>query len=83
MVENIETLLRLLEVPEALKVDVVTLFLEDDARKWWEAVSPAMTAQGAITWLHFNDVFLKQYYPPEIRLQKLNEFDNLSQTPES
>lgn len=35
-IKSVETQLRLLKVPEALKVEVVT-------RKWWEAVSPAMT----------------------------------------
>ncbi|XP_073136774.1 uncharacterized protein [Henckelia pumila] len=38
-----ETQLRLLEIPEGVKVDVVTPFLEDKARKWWEAISPAIS----------------------------------------
>lgn len=79
---NVETQLRLLEVPEALKADVVVVFLEDKASKWWETVSPAMAAAGAITWQQFKDAFLRQYYPAEVRLHKLSEFENLSQTPE-
>ncbi|XP_073017737.1 uncharacterized protein [Primulina eburnea] len=47
--KSVETQLRLLEVPDALKVDVIVPFLEDKAAKWWEAVSPAMTAAGPIT----------------------------------
>ncbi|XP_073031150.1 uncharacterized protein [Primulina eburnea] len=80
--KSVETQLRLLEVPDALKVDVIVPFLEDKAAKWWEAVSPAMTAAGPITWRIFQETFLKQYYPTEVRLQKLSEFENLSQAPD-
>ncbi|XP_073034911.1 uncharacterized protein [Primulina eburnea] len=78
----VETQLRLLEVPDALKVDVIVPFLEDKAAKWWEAVSPAMTAARPITWRMFQETFLKQYYPAEVRLQKLSEFENFIQTPD-
>ncbi|XP_073133022.1 uncharacterized protein [Henckelia pumila] len=74
-----EDQLRLLEVPESLKVEVTIPFLEDKARKWWEAVSPAMLAAGAITWQQFRTAFLKQYFPAEVRIQKLSEFENLTQ----
>ncbi|XP_073033906.1 uncharacterized protein [Primulina eburnea] len=80
--KSVETQLRLLEGPEALKVDVIVPFLEDRAAKWWEAVSPAMTAVGPITWRNFRETFLKQYYPAEVRLQKLSEFENLTQAPD-
>ncbi|XP_075515896.1 uncharacterized protein LOC142550703 [Primulina tabacum] len=80
--KSVETQLRLLEVPEALKVDVVVPFLEDRAAKWWEAVSPAMIATGPVTWQNFRETFLKQYYPAEVRLQKLSEFENLTQAPD-
>ncbi|XP_073307193.1 uncharacterized protein [Primulina huaijiensis] len=80
--KSVETQLRLLEVPEALKVDVTVPFLEDKAGKWWEAISPAMTAAGPITWQRFREAFLKQYYPAEVRLQKLSEFENFTQTPD-
>ncbi|XP_073137010.1 uncharacterized protein [Henckelia pumila] len=45
--KKMEDQLRLLEVPEALKVEVTIPFLEDKARKWWEAVSPAMLVAGS------------------------------------
>ncbi|XP_075507634.1 uncharacterized protein LOC142544473 [Primulina tabacum] len=41
-----------------------------------------MTAAGPITWQHFKEAFLKQYYPAEVRLQKLSEFENFSQAPD-
>ncbi|XP_073152839.1 uncharacterized protein [Henckelia pumila] len=78
--KNIQTQLRLLEIPDKFKVDVVTPFLEEKAAKWWEAVSPPMIAAGPIMWRQFKDVFLKQYYPAEVRLQKLSEFENFTQT---
>ncbi|XP_073034913.1 uncharacterized protein [Primulina eburnea] len=80
--KSVETQLRLLEIPEALKVEVIIPFLEDKASKWWETVSPTLTAAGAITWKQFRDVFLKQYFPAEVRLQKLSEFDNFLQAPD-
>ncbi|XP_075515917.1 uncharacterized protein LOC142550728 [Primulina tabacum] len=80
--KSVETQLRLLEVPETLKVDVIVPFLEDRPAKWWEAVSPAMTATGPITRRNFRETFLKQYYPAEVRLQKLSEFENLTQAPD-
>ncbi|XP_075497877.1 uncharacterized protein LOC142535347 [Primulina tabacum] len=41
-----------------------------------------MTAAGPITWRIFRETFLKQYYPAEVRLQKLSEFENFSQAPD-
>ncbi|XP_073035157.1 uncharacterized protein [Primulina eburnea] len=80
--KSVETQLRLLEVLEVLKVDVIVLFLEDRAGKWWEAISPAMTTAGSITWQRFRETFLKQYYPAKVKLQKLSEFENFSQAPD-
>ncbi|XP_075475739.1 uncharacterized protein LOC142510749 [Primulina tabacum] len=57
-------------------------FLEDKVGKWWEAISPAMTAAGPITCQRFKEAFLKLYYPAEVRLQKLSEFENFSQAPD-
>lgn len=68
LAQNIETQLRLLEIPNEFKVDVVTPFLEEKTSKWWETVSPAMTAVGPVTWQQFREAFLKQYYSAEVRL---------------
>ncbi|XP_075499254.1 uncharacterized protein LOC142537639 [Primulina tabacum] len=80
--KNVELQLHLLEVPEELRVEVVIPFLEDRARKWWETVSPSLAKVEDITWQIFKRHFLKQYYPAEFRLQKLNEFENFRQTPD-
>ncbi|XP_073024303.1 uncharacterized protein [Primulina eburnea] len=80
--KNVETQLQLLEIPEELKVEVVTPFLEDRARKWWETVSLPLAEVEDITWPIFKREFLKQYYPTEFRLQKLNEFENFRQSPD-
>ncbi|XP_075515426.1 uncharacterized protein LOC142550071 [Primulina tabacum] len=80
--KNIESQLHLLEVPEELRVEVVTPFLEDRARKWWETVSPSLAEVEEITWQNFKREFLKQYYPAEFCLQKLSEFENFKQTPD-
>ncbi|XP_073121890.1 uncharacterized protein [Henckelia pumila] len=78
--KKMEDKLRLLKVPEALKVDATIPFLEDKARKWWEAVSPAMLVAGPITWQQFRTAFLKKYFPAEVKMQKLSDFENLTQT---
>ncbi|XP_073056935.1 uncharacterized protein [Primulina eburnea] len=80
--KNVETQLYLLEIPEELRVEVVTPFLEDRARKWWETVSPSLAEVEEITWQIFKREFLTQYYPAEFRLQKLNEFENFRQSPD-
>ncbi|XP_075489433.1 uncharacterized protein LOC142528268 [Primulina tabacum] len=41
-----------------------------------------MIAAGPITWRNFRETFLKQYYPAEVRLQKLSDFENLTQAPD-
>ncbi|XP_075499237.1 uncharacterized protein LOC142537621 [Primulina tabacum] len=69
-------------LPEELRVEVVTPFLEDRARKLWETVSPSLAEVEDITWQIFKIEFLKQYYPAEFRLQKLNEFENFRHTPD-
>ncbi|XP_073051286.1 uncharacterized protein [Primulina eburnea] len=80
--KNIEIQLQLLEVPNELKVTVVTPFLEEKAAKWWETISANMTEVGPITWQRFREAFLKQYYPAELRLKLLSEFENFTQTPD-
>ncbi|XP_073273305.1 uncharacterized protein [Primulina huaijiensis] len=81
--KNVESQLYLLEVPEELRVEVVTPFLEDRAMKWWETVAPSLAEVEEITWQIFKTKFLKQYYPAEFRLQKLSEFENFKKAPGS
>ncbi|XP_075475646.1 uncharacterized protein LOC142508408 [Primulina tabacum] len=78
--KNVENKLHLLEIPEELKVEVVTPFLEDRAHKWWETVSPSLAEVDQITWQTFRREFLKQYYLGELHLQKLSEFKKFKQT---
>ncbi|XP_075475708.1 uncharacterized protein LOC142509967 [Primulina tabacum] len=78
--KSVETHIGLLEIPDALRVDVIVSFHEGKASKWWEAVSPAMTAVRPITWQRFRDVFLKQYFPVET-FKKPNQFGGPSKGP--
>ncbi|XP_073046190.1 uncharacterized protein [Primulina eburnea] len=73
--KEVENHLRLLEVPQRIRVDVITPFLVDKAAKWWEGVSPAMLEVGPITWQRFREAFLRQYFPTAVRVQKLAEND--------
>ncbi|KZV18140.1 hypothetical protein F511_30150 [Dorcoceras hygrometricum] len=45
-----------------------------------EEVEPTMTANGQITWQRFWEAFLKQYFPMEVRMQRLSEFETFTQT---
>ncbi|XP_073304594.1 uncharacterized protein [Primulina huaijiensis] len=45
-------------------------------------MSPSLAEVEEITWQSFKREFLKQYYPSEFRLQKLNEVENFKQTPD-
>lgn len=74
-----ETQLHLLEIPEEIKVEVVTPFLDGRACKWWETVSPDLVEVGQITWQLFQREFLEKYYPAEFRLQNLSEFNSFTQ----
>ncbi|XP_075500155.1 uncharacterized protein LOC142538742 [Primulina tabacum] len=78
--KNVEAQLHLLEVPEGLRVEFVTPFLEDRAQKCWETVSPSLSEEEQITWQTFRREILNQYYPAEFLLQKLSEFENFKQT---
>ncbi|XP_073153027.1 uncharacterized protein [Henckelia pumila] len=77
--KNIENQLRLFEVLEELKVEVTVYFPEDKTSKWWEAVSPSMIAAGPVIWQQFYTTFLKQYFPEKVLLQKMSDFENLTQ----
>ncbi|XP_073291065.1 uncharacterized protein [Primulina huaijiensis] len=79
--KEVENHLQLLEVPQEIKVDVITPFLVDRAAKWWEGISPAMLRTGPITWQRFREAFLRQYFPTAVRVQKLSEFESLVQEP--
>ncbi|XP_073038307.1 uncharacterized protein [Primulina eburnea] len=80
--KSVETQLRLLEVPDALKVDVVVPFLEDKAAKWWEASLASHDRCGANHMAYLPRNISETVLPAEVRLQKLSEFENLSQAPD-
>ncbi|XP_073061989.1 uncharacterized protein [Primulina eburnea] len=79
--KEVENHLRLLEVPQRIRVEVITPFLVDKAAKWLEGVSPTMLEAGPITWQRFREAFLRQYFPTAVRVQKLSEFESLVQEP--
>ncbi|PIN00996.1 hypothetical protein CDL12_26501 [Handroanthus impetiginosus] len=41
-----------------------------------------MLAEGLITWARFREAYLKHFFPNAVRLQKMTEFDNLTQLPD-
>ncbi|KAL0409461.1 UNVERIFIED_CONTAM: hypothetical protein Sradi_1880500 [Sesamum radiatum] len=79
--KQMEDNFELMEVPIEIRPRVVVPFLVGEAAKWWEGVSPVMLTEGPITWAQFREAYLRHYFPNSIRLQKMAEFDNLTQTP--
>ncbi|XP_073300244.1 uncharacterized protein [Primulina huaijiensis] len=79
--KEVENHLRLLEVPQEIKIDVITSFLVDKASKWWDGVSLTMLGTRHITWQRFREAFLRQYFPTAVQVQKLSEFESLVQEP--
>ncbi|KAG8380937.1 hypothetical protein BUALT_Bualt06G0068500 [Buddleja alternifolia] len=61
---------------------VVVPFLVGEAARWWEGVSPPMMAEGPITWVRFRESYLKHLFPNAIHLQKMAEFDSITQLPD-
>ncbi|XP_073289952.1 uncharacterized protein [Primulina huaijiensis] len=77
--KEVENHVRLLEVPQEIRVDVITPFLIDKSAKWWEGVSPAMLEAEPINWQRFREAFLRQYFRTAVRVQELSEFESLVQ----
>ena len=79
-IEEVESNFTLLNVPEGMKHLIIKPFLVRDASKWWTAVEPTITSP--ITWAYFRDQFMAHFFPPAIRMQRMQQFENLRQTPE-
>ncbi|KAL3535074.1 hypothetical protein ACH5RR_003535 [Cinchona calisaya] len=68
-------------VPEPLKPQVVTHFLEEKTKAWWKGVSLTLTINGIVTWDRFRQAFMKHCFPPTLIAQKQREFTMLKQKP--
>ncbi|XP_027103197.2 uncharacterized protein [Coffea arabica] len=76
--DEIEINFTLLQVPEEMKHLIIKPFLVGEANKWWTTLEP--TVAPPISWTKFKEEFLKYFFPPAMRMQKINQFENLKQT---
>ena len=76
---EVETNFKLLQVPEEVKHEIITSFLVEDAEKWWSTVEP--TIAQPMNWEKYKEVFLNYFFPPDVHLQKMEEFESLKQIP--
>nr|XP_027086619.1 uncharacterized protein LOC113708357 [Coffea arabica] len=77
--DEIENNFALLQVPEEIKHLIVKPFLVGEANKWWATLEP--TVAPPVSWTKFKEEFLKYFFPPAVRMQKIDQFENLRQTP--
>lgn len=75
--KNVSDQLRLLQVPEELRVEVVASFLEGEAEQWWHNVQILRTAP--VMWTQFREEFHKFYIPDSVIQKRMTEFQTLTQ----
>jgi len=78
--ESMERIFRAMVTNDDQKVRLTTHMLAEEAEYWWTSTKRRMEASGdAITWERFKSVFLKKYFPEDLRNKKEAEFLNLKQ----
>ncbi|XP_027152113.1 uncharacterized protein LOC113752182 [Coffea eugenioides] len=77
--DEIENNVALLQVSEEMKHLIIKPFLVEEANKWWATLEP--TVAPSVSWTKFIEEFLKYFFPPAVRMQKIDLFKNLKQTP--
>ena len=78
-ISSIERIFNLINCPDARKVACATFMLQHGARHWWDSTARSRPQGHMWTWEEFKELFLKKYYPTNIRNQKEAEFLMLKQ----
>ena len=68
-----------MQVPEEMKHQIIKPFVVGEANKWWVTLEPTIAPPINLT--KFREKFLKYFFPPAVRMQKIDQFENLKQTP--
>ncbi|XP_027155824.1 uncharacterized protein LOC113756301, partial [Coffea eugenioides] len=77
--DEIENNFALLQVAEEMKHLIIKSFLVGEANKRWATLEPI--AAPLVSWTKFREEFLKYFFPLAVRMQKVDQFENLKQTP--
>ncbi|XP_052206781.1 uncharacterized protein LOC127811108 [Diospyros lotus] len=78
-IATIERIFNLIDCPDPRKVTCATYMLQHGARHWWDSTARSRPQGYVWTWDQFKELFLKKYYPANIRNQKQAEFLMLKQ----
>ena len=70
----IERIFDLIDCPDIRKVTCATFMLSQGARHWWDSTARSRPQGHVWSWDQFKELFLKKYYPTNIRTQKEAEF---------
>src|ERR1044072_3115956 len=78
--KEIERIFRVIDCAEGLKVRYGTHMLAEEADDWWVATRTELEEYGvALNWAVFRRVFLRRYFPEDVRGKKEIEFLELKQ----
>ena len=75
---RMENLFEVMDCPENFKVRLATHQFEKEAEFWWGTVKPR-AGEPALTWEQLKTMMDAQYYPPDVKRAKEQEFLRLKQ----
>jgi len=77
---DIERFFEATQCPEERKLSCVVYILTEDAEFWWKGMKQMMEGRGEnVTWESVKVIFLKEYFPNNVRNAKEIEFMQLEQ----
>ncbi|XP_074305116.1 uncharacterized protein LOC141640055 [Silene latifolia] len=77
-VRGLDKLFDAIHCPEIWRVDFAIYYLEGQADLWWETVKDRREEPG-FGWIQFKELLRSKFYPPSLRRQKEEEFNDLEQ----
>ncbi|XP_074290268.1 uncharacterized protein LOC141616999 [Silene latifolia] len=77
-VRGLDKLFDAIHCPEIWRVEFAIYYLEGQADLWWETVKNRREEPG-FGWIQFKELLRSKFYPPSLRRQKEEEFNDLEQ----
>ena len=76
--KEIKKILDVMAVPEEMRVSLASFMLRDEADNWWDMIKTTQDVTKMV-WMQFEELFLSNYFPEAVRIQKRAEFIHLVQ----
>ncbi|KAF1874205.1 hypothetical protein Lal_00043675 [Lupinus albus] len=74
-IQRLERIFKAMSCSDAQKLAYDTYLQEKEAESWWEFTRRQMEAEGqVILWCTFREIFLRKYFPADLRSHKEMEF---------